>query len=249
MSRHTSQVGRDFNYMYVKKEISLVSEETRKKLSEALKKQWASGKRKYHPNSGFKKGHISYITDETREKISRAHKGKPRGGNPENWKHTEETKRKISEAKRGKPNWWMRGKHRSEATKEKLRRINQGRHLSEETKEKIRAAHLARKKRLGYINSVEVREKIRQSHLKRWDIIGRKPKRPRHERSKYINWRRKRFEYDNYTCWICGEKGKKLEAHHLWRWSKYPKLRYKLNNGVTLCRECHRIYTKFGNKH
>lgn len=59
---------------------------------------------------------------------------------------------------------------------------------------------------------------------------------------KYIQWRKKVFEYDNYTCWICEIKGCSLEAHHLYSWSKYPELRFKANNGITLCKKCHKLY-------
>ena len=27
----------------------------------------------------------------------------------------------------------------------------------------------------------------------------------------------------------------KLEAHHILRWSKFPELRYEVNNGISLC--------------
>jgi len=26
-----------------------------------------------------------------------------------------------------------------------------------------------------------------------------------------------------------------LQAHHILRWADYPKLRYEINNGITLC--------------
>lgn len=31
----------------------------------------------------------------------------------------------------------------------------------------------------------------------------------------------------------------RLEAHHIKSWKNYPKLRYKVSNGKTLCYECH----------
>jgi len=68
----------------------------------------------------------------------------------------------------------------------------------------------------------------------------------RHETSsfKYKNWHSKILKRDNYTCYLCKDKGRKghplyLEAHHIKSWKNYPKLRYTLYNGITLCRECH----------
>ena len=56
--------------------------------------------------------------------------------------------------------------------------------------------------------------------------------------SKSIKWRRAVFERDNWTCQKCGSK-KDLNAHHIKSYAKFPKLRYRLNNGITLCKKCH----------
>ena len=45
--------------------------------------------------------------------------------------------------------------------------------------------------------------------------------------------------------WICRIKDNncrgRLEAHHILSWREYPELRYKINNGITLCRAHHPI--------
>lgn len=64
----------------------------------------------------------------------------------------------------------------------------------------------------------------------------------------YKKWRKAVFKYDNWTCWICEIRGGKLHPHHLNRFAEYPKLRFIVRNGLTLCEFCHKIYTKFGNK-
>jgi len=57
--------------------------------------------------------------------------------------------------------------------------------------------------------------------------------------SKMIEWRKKVFERDNYTCSICKDKGVELHAHHIKEFSKYPEFRYDIENGMTLCKPCH----------
>lgn len=60
----------------------------------------------------------------------------------------------------------------------------------------------------------------------------------RHRRE-YKNWRTAIYERDDYTCQCCGKRGGKLNAHHINQFSDYPEIRYDVNNGITLCVECH----------
>lgn len=49
-------------------------------------------------------------------------------------------------------------------------------------------------------------------------------------------WRRDIKNRDNWKCKISTEDCQgKLEAHHILPWSKFPELRYQINNGITLC--------------
>lgn len=64
----------------------------------------------------------------------------------------------------------------------------------------------------------------------------------------YINWRKMVFERDDYRCMDCGERGNKLEADHIYRFIDYPRLRFDVNNGQTLCENCHRQKTVFESK-
>jgi 5-methylcytosine-specific restriction endonuclease McrA len=50
----------------------------------------------------------------------------------------------------------------------------------------------------------------------------------------YKRWRMKVFLRDNFTCQFCWKRGIYLEAHHIKDFKKYPKLRFKVENGITL---------------
>lgn len=60
------------------------------------------------------------------------------------------------------------------------------------------------------------------------------------ECKEYKKWRKSVFERDKYTCKKCGQVGGTLNAHHIKSYKNYPKLRYSLKNGLTLCEKCHR---------
>lgn len=52
-------------------------------------------------------------------------------------------------------------------------------------------------------------------------------------------WTKDVYRRDNFTCQDCGERGGRLNAHHIKEWAKYPELRYEADNGITLCEDCH----------
>lgn len=65
---------------------------------------------------------------------------------------------------------------------------------------------------------------------------------------KHHEWKKKIFIRDNYTCQNCGARngnGKRitLNAHHIKPYAFFIKLRYEVSNGITLCKDCHKIET------
>jgi len=60
------------------------------------------------------------------------------------------------------------------------------------------------------------------------------------ESTAYKNWRKDVFERDQYTCQCCGAKCAKINAHHIRHFSDHPDCRLDVENGVTLCVDCHK---------
>lgn len=54
----------------------------------------------------------------------------------------------------------------------------------------------------------------------------------------YRKWRQQVIKRDDYTCQQCGST-QKLQAHHVKSWEDFPELRYDIDNGLTLCSDCH----------
>lgn len=59
----------------------------------------------------------------------------------------------------------------------------------------------------------------------------------------YTEWRNKVFARDKYTCRKCeDDKGGNLEAHHILNYSEREDLRTDIDNGITLCKDCHKEF-------
>jgi len=55
----------------------------------------------------------------------------------------------------------------------------------------------------------------------------------------YKQWRNMVYQKDNFICQKCNKRGENLNAHHLLNFSDNIDLRFDINNGVTLCNDCH----------
>lgn len=60
-------------------------------------------------------------------------------------------------------------------------------------------------------------------------------------------WRMAVLQRAGHTCLVCGDMNR-LEAHHIEGWRNNPSVRFDVDNGVCLCRKCHKRFHKmFGN--
>ena len=61
----------------------------------------------------------------------------------------------------------------------------------------------------------------------------------------YKEFRLSVLKRDKFSCQMCKKKGKsnKLHVHHIMKWSSASSLRYDIDNGITLCSDCHNLVT------
>lgn len=132
--------------------------------------------------------------------------------------HSEETKKKIGLANKGQT---RKGVPLSDERKKKVGDFHRGKKLSTEQKQ-LYANIFKGKGNPNWKGGISS-----ESNLIRTS-------------EEYQQWRNKVIERDKWTCLKCNNgKGKRLNAHHIKSFKYFPDLRFDINNGVTLCRECH----------
>lgn len=62
-------------------------------------------------------------------------------------------------------------------------------------------------------------------------------------RAALTKWRKAVKERDHYACKNCGP-GKSVQAHHMLQRINFPEKAFDVNNGITLCDDCHRLAHK-----
>jgi len=135
--------------------------------------------------------------------------------------------RSTSEALKGRKSTFA-GKHHTEETKRKISEAKKGKPLpkvSEAAKKRTGAKNPAWKGGVSFIG-----QNFRTS-------------------VEYQLWRKACLERDNFTCQVCGKHGGKLEVHHLYSFTEFPELRLAIDNGITLCKECHKKFHDMYGRH
>lgn len=188
----------------------------------------------------FVKGHK--LSQETKDRMSASRTGEkhPMYGR----RHTPEAREKMRLSKLGKK---LSPQH-----VEKISIAMKIRGIPEKCQEAAKARGYKNKSMLGKKHSIETRIKIGLKHKgeKCYFWKGGVTKENDKERKglKFRLWREAVFKRDNWTCQDCGQRGGKLHPHHIKPFSEFINLRYDINNGQTLCRECHKKTDNYGGK-
>mgnify|MGYP001603938722 CR=1 FL=1 len=186
------------------------------------------------------------FSDEHRRKIGEASKGRPSWRKGKKLKpRSEETRRKMSEAQKGRKHWaWKGGKPKCKDC---------GKRVSEY--KRIRCLKCSIKHKIGK-NAPNWKDGITSDYIK---IRGCE---------KYKLWRESVFKRDGYTCmWCKDSRGGNLNADHIISFASIlEKLRFQygienlfdnamkcellwdINNGRTLCEDCHIKTDTYGGK-
>ena len=139
---------------------------------------------------------------------------------------------------------WLKENKISKKIGRKISKALKGRIFTDEWKDKLRKAHL------GQVawNFGKQYLQIRGKNNPNWKG-GITPinKALRHT-LEYKLWRKAVFERDNYTCQDCGAYGEELQADHIKQFAYFPKLRFELSNGRTLCKPCHEKTPTYKNR-
>lgn len=147
------------------------------------------------------------------------------------YKQTEEHKKNLSLSQKGKTNI---GKHNSPETE-----FKKGQHTSPKTE--FKKGHIP-----IYKKHPELASKG-ENHYN-WQG-GITPENRRIRRSiQFRLWRQAVFARDNWICQKCNKKGGKLHAHHIKSFAEYPELRFAIDNGLTLCKNCHEKTDNYKNQ-
>jgi len=96
----------------------------------------------------------------------------------------------------------------------------------------------------------DIRDWIGPKHPCWKNSISDEERNHRRDFNAQAKWRMKIFERDEFQCQKCHDnRGHNLHAHHIEPHYRNKDTRWQLNNGVTLCSECHRLYHRiFGHK-
>lgn len=161
----------------------------------------------------------------------------------------EESKRKLSAVNKGRPSP-NKGKKMSEKQRLWMVEAFKGEHRSPKTEFK-RGQNAGNKnpaKKLGVGEKISKAKKgkplfnMRGENHPGWGGDETLEHERIRRRIEYKIWRQTIFLRDNWTCQKCKQKGGKLNVHHIFNFADFSDLRISADNGITLCKNCHKKF-------
>jgi 5-methylcytosine-specific restriction endonuclease McrA len=129
-----------------------------------------------------------------------------------------------------------RGQHQSEEAKIKIKLARARQVITSETRKKLSLANKGTKN--PFYGKHHTQETIDQIRRNQKDQSG--PKCWKWNGGTMHYWNEQAKIRDHYTCRICGLYDPEIvQVDHIKRKSKYPELKFKLDNLQTLCPNCH----------
>lgn len=120
-----------------------------------------------------------------------------------------------------------KGNKLTEEHKRKIGEKSKGHKLSPESRKKIADSKRGNKSHFWKGGLTEINKTIRHS-------------------LEYRLWRETIYERDNWTCVWCKVRGGKLAPDHIKPFAMFPELRFAIDNGRTLCHDCHKKTDTYG---
>jgi len=123
-----------------------------------------------------------------------------------------------------------------------------------EANEKNRKAHLGKEvpsmKGHKYWGGITGEKNWFEKGSKPWNYQGgeRSLSKMIKDDKRYKPWREAVFRRDDWVCQNCKKRGGKLEAHHIKSKTKYIELAFDVDNGQTLCKECHKLTDNYAGR-
>jgi NUMOD3 motif. len=163
----------------------------------------------------------------------------------------------VTRRANGKAIAWNKGIQHTPETRAKIKEARKHQVFSPETRKKLSDMRKGKPNGLlGFKHTEETKNKMSESHQglfqgeknPNWKG-GITPERVKAWHSEqYKQWRTAVFERDYYTCIWCKQVGGRLNADHILPWAIHPEWRFEINNGRTLCVDCHRKTNTYGHK-
>lgn len=128
-----------------------------------------------------------------------------------------------------------------------------GKKHSQQSLLKIKKTRIKNRVSIECLNCNQHREKVFSSYnkskknfcsydcYKQYLFKYRKPTENLTDSADYKEWRKKVYSRDGYRCKMpnCYSDTRDIAAHHIFPKKKYPAKQFDVNNGITLCRNCH----------